>query len=293
MTEGFLSLFLNILLFTVKFAVGLATGSIALIADAWHTLSDSLTSIIVLVGGKIASKPADQEHPFGHGRAELIASLIIGIILALVGFNFLIESIDRLRSHESVHYGLWALLVTILSVVTKEAMAQYAFYAYRKSGSQSLKADAWHHRTDAISSVLILVGIIFGGAYWWMDGVLGLGVSVLIFYTAYEIVIEATNPLLGEKPDVQIISKVDQIIKQSAPYNLAQHHLQMHTYGSHKEITFHVQFPPETKISEAHDIVTEIEEKIYNELKISATIHMEPYSKAGHDLNLFSYPIKS
>ena len=168
--EGWLSIFTNIILFGLKYWAGIVTGSVAIIADAWHTLSDSISSVIVLIGIKISDKPADKEHPFGHGRAELIASMIIGVLLAIIAFNFVLESIEKLKDHESVVYGKLAIIVTIVSILSKEMLAQYAFWAGRKIKSPILKADGWHHRSDAISSILILIGIFIGKYFWWVDG---------------------------------------------------------------------------------------------------------------------------
>ena len=118
--EGWISIFVNLILFILKFWAGLATGSIAIIADAWHTLSDSISSIIVLIGAKVSTKPADKQHPFGHGRAELITSSIIGVFLAIVAFSFLEESIKKLQQHDSVTFGMIAIVVTVVSILAKE-----------------------------------------------------------------------------------------------------------------------------------------------------------------------------
>lgn len=194
--QGWISIIVNGLLFILKYWAGFVTGSLALMADAWHTLSDSLSSIIVVIGTKISNKPPDKEHPFGHGRAELIAAIIIGVILGLIGFEFARDSIARLANHGSVVFGKFAIWVTVISIVVNECLAQFSFWAGRTTGNPALKADGWHHRSDAISSLIILVGIFAGSYFWWIDGVLGLIVSLLIFYAAYEIIKEGTDPLL-------------------------------------------------------------------------------------------------
>ena len=133
--EGWLSIILNLFLFGVKYWAGIVTGSIAIIADAWHTLTDSVSSVIVLIGGKISRKPPDEEHPFGHGRAEHIAAIIIGILLALVAFDFILDALNKFKSKEKTTFGTIAWVVTIVSILAKEAMAQYAFWAARKANS--------------------------------------------------------------------------------------------------------------------------------------------------------------
>lgn len=278
--EGWLSMVINILLFGLKYWAGIVSGSVALIADAWHTLSDSLSSIVVLIGMKISNKPADEEHPFGHGRAELIASLIIAVFLAVIAFSFLTESIDKLKSHEMANYGKVAIIVTIVSVIMKEGIAQFAFWAGKKAQAPSLKADGWHHRTDAISSVIILVGIFLGKHIWWIDGVLGLIVSLMIFYAAYEILKESANSLMGEKPSSELVEKLRALSKETAGFDVKVHHVHIHKYGDHKELTFHIALPPEIQLDKAHEIMENIELKIEDTMDMCATIHADPINKA-------------
>jgi len=275
-TQGWLSIAINGLLFVFKYWAGFVTGSLALMADAWHTLSDSLSSIIVLVGTKISSKPPDKEHPFGHGRAELIAAVIIGVILGLIGFEFAKDSIVRLVDHESVVFGTFAIWITAISVIVKEALAQFSFWAARRTSNTSLKADGWHHRSDAISSLIILAGIFAGKYLWWIDGVLGLIVALLIFYAAYEIIKEGTDPLLGEKPDKDLLDDLRVIARQATGINTHLHHVHLHRYGEHIELTAHIRLPKTTTLEKAHEIADDIEMEIMNKLSIEATIHMEP-----------------
>ncbi|MFC2135505.1 cation diffusion facilitator family transporter, partial [Bacteroidota bacterium] len=151
-TEGWLSIVVNILLFILKYWAGLVTGSIAIFADAWHTLSDSVSSIILIFGVKISVKSADRDHPFGHGRAENIAAIIIAILLMFIALNFVKESVEKLINRESVVFGTLSIIVIVISILGKEGLAQFAFWAGKRTGSQILKADGWHHRSDAISS---------------------------------------------------------------------------------------------------------------------------------------------
>ena len=170
--EGLVSVILNLLLFVLKYYAGIASASLALIADAWHTLSDSLTSLVVILGIKLSSKKPDKEHPFGHGRWEQISALIIAILLALVGVEFMKDAIAKLRGHEAADFGWLAYLATVASIVLKEGLARYAFYIARKTGNAAVKADGWHHRSDALSSLMVLAGLfsapISGGStvYW-------------------------------------------------------------------------------------------------------------------------------
>ena len=273
---GWISIVGNIILFVLKYIAGILSGSVALIADAWHTLTDSLSSLIVIVGLKISRKPPDTEHPFGHGRAEWISSVLLGVILIIIGINFFKESIDRLVNSEVVEFGVLAWIATITSILMKEGMAQMSFRGARKTGLQSLKADAWHHRTDAISSVLVLIGLIFSGKVAWMDGVLGILVSLLIIYTAYEILKENFNNLLGSKPDKETLEKIYQIIRDNCQKDVNLHEIKIHHYGHYQEMTAHIKLPAEMKLETAHNIANSIEDMILDTLGIHATIHTEP-----------------
>jgi len=274
--EGWLSIGINILLFALKYWAGVVSGSVAIIADAWHTLADSITSIIVLIGTKTSEKPPDNKHPFGHGRAEIIAAFIIGVFLAFIAFEFFLESSRRLYDHEAASYGTIAIVVTIISVLLKEALARFAFWSGKKINSISLRADAWHHRSDAISSIIILVGIFLGKYFWWIDGVLGLIVAIIIAYAALKTIKDAISSILGETPSDEDILKIKQICNEVSPFDSHPHHIHIHDYGKHQELTFHINLPSNISLLEAHNIATEIEVAIKEKMNFETTIHMEP-----------------
>ncbi len=274
--QGIVSIIANLLLFVLKYWAGIVSGSIALIADAWHTLSDSLSSIIVIIGIKLASKKPDKEHPFGHGRWEQIASIFIGFLLAIIAWDFLKDSVERFRSKEEAQFGTIAIIVTIISILVKEGLTQYAFYIAKKTDNVSIKADGWHHRTDALSSLVVLIGILFKNYFWWIDSVLGFIISVMIFYAVYEIVKEAILKLLGETPSEELVKKVKDIVSEIESEELQPHHFHIHNYGNHQELTFHLRFEKSLDIETSHKIATKIELEIKNRLSIDATIHIEP-----------------
>ena len=283
-SEGWISIGVNILLFGLKFWAGIVSGSVAIVADAWHTLTDSISSIIVLIGIKVSKKPPDKHHPFGHGRAELISTLFIAFLLGWVAIHFAAESVERLKHHELADFGIIAVIVTIVSVVLKEALARYAFWVGRKTGFKSMKADGWHHRTDAISSLIILVGILFGKFYWWVDGVLGLAVSVMILYSGYKIMQEAVSSLLGEKADPDLMEEIEKIANSATEIDIQIHHMHLHDYVNHKELTCHIILPKEMSLEDAHEITMRIEDRIFKETLIETTIHCEPRDFTSSEL---------
>jgi len=281
--EGTVSIIVNICLFALKYWAGIVSGSIALMADAWHTLSDSISSGVVILGAKLASKKPDKDHPFGHGRWELVSSIIIAIILVLIAFGFITDSIAQLRTRESANFGTLAIVVTIVSIVVKELMAQYAFFLGRKSGSSTVKADGWHHRTDALSSLVILIGILFKDYFWWIDGALGMLVSLMLMYAAYHILMESVNKILGEDLDEDLIQEIHSLLRTLYDFDLRAHHFHIHNYISSKELTFHIKIDNQLSVEEGHAIATAIEELIDEKLSIKSTIHLEPIDYAHKD----------
>ena len=277
--EGILSVVVNAVLFALKFWVGLVTGSIALIADAWHTLSDSLTSIFVAFSVKLQSKKADNEHPFGHGRWEQISSLFVAFILGIIGYDFLISSIERFQNRESVIYGTIAIVITIVSIAVKEILAQIAFYIGRKTDNVIVKADGWHHRSDSLSSVVVLIGILvtkFTADFWWMDSILGMFCALAIFYAAFSILKESISKILGEQPRQDLIDKINEEIKLIYNGDFNTHHFHLHNYISQKELTLHLRLDKNMKNENCHEIATIIEKMIFEKFEMAATIHVEP-----------------
>jgi cation diffusion facilitator family transporter len=275
--EGWLSIVLNTLLFGVKYWAGARSGSVAMVADAWHTLSDTLTSVVVIVGFWIMAKPPDDRHPFGHARAENIAAIIIGVLLAVVGALFGRESILRLLERKAVSFSLFAILVFLVSALLKEGLAQFAFWAGKKAGSQAVVADGWHHRSDAIASALIVAGAVLGRRLWWIDGALGIGVCLLILWAAVDIVRSSSSILLGEAPTEELKHAVLAVVQKEYPLVDDVHHLHLHRYGSNMELTLHLRLPPAMSVGQSHEIGHRIEERLRSELAIEPTVHIEPW----------------
>lgn len=266
----------NSAVFLIKYWTGVSTSSVAMVADAWHTLSDVLTSAVVVVGFWMASKPADRKHPFGHGRAEAVGAIIIGTLLAVVGATFLRESLFRLQAHENVIYSELSLLVFSVTIFVKEGLAQISLRIGKTIQSHALVADGWHHRSDAITTALIVAGAVAGGSFWWMDGVMGIAVSMLILYMAATILRGVAGMLLGEAPEPSLVEGISRIVAEVAPAATHVHHLHVHRYGDHTEVTFHVMLPSRMMLGEAHEVADAIEEALRKKLHVCATVHIDP-----------------
>lgn len=276
MQEGWISIIGNTVLFGLKYWAGIVTGSLALIADAWHTMSDTISSVIVLIAAKVSSKPADDDHPFGHGRAEHIAAIIIGVLLAIVAFDFIVGAISKFSSKEKTVFGTIAWVVTIVSILAKEAMAQYAFWAAKKTNSSILKADAWHHRSDALSSIVILIGLTVGNYFWWTDAVLSFIVALMIGYTSYQILSKEITSLLGESPDKELLLSIRETAQKACYRPIHLHHIHIHNYGQHSEMSCHIKLPPKMPLEDAHEICTKIENAVEEKFGYISTVHPEP-----------------
>ncbi|MEO0225812.1 MAG: cation diffusion facilitator family transporter [candidate division WOR-3 bacterium] len=275
--EAWVSIIGNTVLFIIKLLIGIFTNSIALLADAFHTLSDVITSACVLIGFSIARKPPDKEHPFGHGRSEYIATLIIAILLITVGFEFFIHSIERIINPPLI-VGNWWLIILMVSVgIFKEWMARFSINLGKIIRSDTLLADAWHHRSDAIATFLIalsFLGAMFG--IYRLDGILGALVSMLIIYTGLRLSRKPISNLMGQGAGPELKSRIIEIASK-IPGVKDVHEIDLHEYGSIKIVSIHIEVEPNLHVSRSHDISEKVQEAIDRELGTKTTVHVEPY----------------
>ena len=277
--EATISIIGNILIFFIKLSLGIFINSIALIADGFHSLSDVSTSGVVIFGFRIAKKKPDKEHPYGHGRAEYIATLIIALLLILVGIGFIQQSIERIINLETIKHGEYAIIISIIviiSAILKELMARYSNTIAKKINSDVLKADAWHHRSDAISSIGVAIGIL-GARYGFpiLDPIFGIVVSVIIIYVGIKLVRTASNFLLGQSPDQELIKQIE-AIAQKTDNVLGIHDISIHDYGTTKILTIHTEVNSNLPLNEAHKIADNLENNISTKTRYSTIIHLDP-----------------
>ena len=274
--QGCVSILVNGFLFIIKLIIGLMVGAVSVIADAVHSLSDVVSSVVVLWGFKQAKKPADVEHPYGHGRAEYIATLIIAVLLVVAGIEFIEMSIDRIREPQEVTAKLWMIVIIGATIILKEITARYAEYLSSKIASGTLHADAWHHRADAISSLLVVVALIAGQfGYPAVDGWAGLGVSLFLIYTGYEIAKDAVDDLIGKPPTTEEVETIRQLVL-NVDGVLGVHDIIVHSYGHDKFVSVHVEIDADKTTAEAHDISELVEEKLESAIGVEPTVHLDP-----------------
>ena len=274
--QGWISVLVNSILFILKLVIGVMVGAVSVIADAVHTLSDVVSSIVVILGFKQAEKPADVEHPYGHGRAEYIATLIIAILLCVAGIEFIKASIDRIQNPEQIVAEWWMILILMVTIILKEITARYAEFLSSKIASGVLHADAWHHRIDAISSILVVAAMIAGKyGYPVVDGWAGLGVALFLIFTGFEIAKDAVDDLIGKPPTMEDVENIRNIVMNINGV-LGAHDITIHSYGHDKFVSVHVEIDADKSTAEAHDISEEVEHKLHDALGVEPTIHMDP-----------------
>jgi len=280
--EGYLSIFSNLFLFGIKLFLGLISQSIALLADAFHTLMDVATSGIVILGFKLSQKPADAEHPFGHGRAETISSLLISFLIGLVGIEFLKSSIGRLYDSEELMVDPKMIFIIIVTIVVKEIMARVSHEMGELIESDILKGDAAHHRSDMLSSLLVVVGLISVRLGWpELDSYMGIGVSVFILYTGYKLAQNAVDELLGKPPTKEMINSIS-VIATKVGGVLNVHDIIVHQYGVKKFISLHIEVGDDRTADELHIIADLVEDKIAKKMYANVVTHIDPVKLGGN-----------
>lgn len=279
----------NCVLTICKVAAGIVGGSAAMIADGVHSLSDLISDFIVMIFVRISSKGQDHEHDYGHGKFETLATLIVSILLLLVGLKLLMNGINSIGlyidGHEIEQPGLIALYMALLSIGTKEILYQVTARVGRRVDSQAVIANAWHHRTDAISSVGSLAGIagaIFLGKQWAvLDPLAGCIISIFIFFVAIKMastaiheLMEASLPDNEEHEIVSLISSINGIEDV--------HNLKTRRNGKSVIIDVHIVVDPHIRVIDAHDMTVEAERLLYNRFGHDAQIfiHVEPSEEA-------------
>lgn len=274
---SFVGISSNIVLFIIKILVGTFIGSVAIMADSFNNLSDSLSSIITLVGFKLGAKPADEEHPFGHGRMEYISGLIVSFVIMLIGFEFLRTSFFKVINPENISFSYATIFILLITVLIKVWQAFFNKKIGTLINSHSLIATATDSRNDVIvTSVTILSLITFKFFSINLDGYFGIIVSIFLMYSGFTLARETLSPLLGEAVDNELAEKIKSIAL-SYEGIIGVHDILVHNYGPNKSIaSLHVEVPSDVNINKSHEIIDLIEKHIQKELNIFLTIHMDP-----------------
>ncbi len=270
---------IDLLLGVAKIIVGVIAHSQALIADGVHSLSDLATDFVVLYAAKHAKQDADEDHPYGHGRIETIATVALGGLLVLAAIGIAWDAISHMLEPESLELpGFWALVVAAISVVSKEAIYQYTMVVARKYKSKMLEANAWHSRSDAISSIVVLVGIAGSMAgYRYLDAVAAIGVGLMIAKIGWNLAFHSFRELIDTGLEQERVEAIRQSIL-SVDGVRSLHILRTRSMGADALVDVHIQVDPELSVSEAHYISESVRLKLIKEIEEVADVmvHIDP-----------------
>lgn len=277
MLASVVGIFCNVLLFSVKLAIGLILSSLAVTADAFNNLSDAASSIISFVGVKMAGKPADAEHPFGHGRIEYIAALIVSFLVIEVGFTFFKSSISKIMHPEEITFDPVPFIILILSILVKLWMAFFNNKLGKRIDSKVMLATAADSLGDVITTSATVISIVichFTSIN--VDAIAGLIVSGIVIWSGVSIAKDTLEPLIGQRVPSELYQKITAMV-ESYEGIVGAHDLIVHNYGPNRSMaTIHAEVPNDVSIETSHEIIDRIERDAKKELNILLVIHMDP-----------------
>lgn len=281
---GIVGIVSNLFLFILKFSIGFLSGSIAITADAFNNFTDMASSAITMVGFKLASMPADEEHPFGHGRLEYLSALIVAFMVMFVGLKFVQTSFERIMNPVAVEFSLIPFILLLASMAVKFWLGKFNKYVGEKIDSAALKAVAVDAMGDVFTSgCVVLSYLIAKFTSFPLDGYVGIVVSLIILYAGFSLVKETVSPLLGEAPDEELVNN---IVDGLLEYNIISgvHDLIIHNYGVGKCIaSVHAEVPCNIDIMEIHEVIDDAEKELSKKLNIHLVIHMDPIAIQDED----------
>jgi len=291
---GSLGVLCNLFLFILKIVIGLIMNSIAIISDAVNNLSDMASSIITIFSSKMSNRSADREHPFGHGRIEYIASMIVAFIIVLVGFELFRTSIDKILNPEKVQFSMVLFIILLASILVKVWMYSYNKYIGKKIDSSIMNATAKDSLNDVVATLAVIISLLVGQfTSLPIDGIMGIIVSVLIIYTGIEVAREIIGILLGTPPSKEFVEKITNVVL-AAEYVVGVHDFIAHDYGPGAVFaSLHAEVPDDVNIVKIHEVIDDLEKKIFDEFGVLLVIHMDPISLNCEKTNKAREEVKS
>ena len=274
---GIVGIISNTVLCTMKILIGLISGSISIVADGINNLADGASSIITLLGFKLASLPEDEEHPYGHARIEYIAGMAVSVMILIVGFELGKSSLEKIITPEPLEFSWTVVIVLLIAIAIKVWQAIFNISTGKKINSLALIATGTDSRNDVISTVVVLLGILIGHFFNVMvDGYFGLAVAVFILWSGVSLIKETISPLLGEAPDEELVSQIE-AMAMAYDGAIGIHDLIVHNYGPGKVFaSMHIEVDSSVDVMESHDLIDTIEKNLSESLNILLTVHMDP-----------------
>lgn len=274
--SGIVGIFCNLLLFAGKVTIGLLSGSVSIQADAFNNLSDASSSVISLLGFKMASRPADEEHPYGHARYEYLSGLFVALFVLVVGVELFLSSLDKILHPVEVDFSLWVVLVLVFSIVLKFWMMFFNYRMGKKISSGALLATSADSRNDVISTTAVLIAAIISHfTSLNLDGWMGIAVALFILLSGLGLVKDTVDPLLGRAPDPEVVRLIEKKI-MSYDGVLGMHDLMVHDYGPGRQFaSAHVEMSYKADIFESHEILDTIERDFLKD-GYRMVLHLDP-----------------
>ena len=285
---GFVGILLNILICAGKITVGVISSAVSVVADGINNLSDAASSVVTVVGFKIADKPVDKEHPYGHGRVEYVAAMLVSLIIMVIGVELAISAIKKIVAPQAVNITYVTLVILGVSVAVKLYMFLYNYVWSKKLDSSVLKATALDSIADAVSTFVVFI-CAFVSMYWSLpvlDGCAGIAVAVFIIFTGLKSFGGIFTELVGKPPKKEFVENIEKAVSGS-PMVLGVHDVIVHDYGPGRVmVSLHVEVPADTDLLTSHDCVDEIENKLEKEFRCYATIHVDPVVRDPESMKL-------
>lgn len=274
---GIMGLLSNLLLFVSKLLIGLVSGSVSIMADAMNNLSDTVSSVLTLVGFYISGKPADKEHPYGHERFEYISGMLVSLLITFVGFQFFMTSIDRIRDPQSIKVTPVILAVLLLSILIKVWQGVFYQRVAKKIDSNALVATAKDSLNDVFTTIAVLVSASVEGITGLkIDGFVGLLIACYIIFSGLQLIREFINELMGLRPNQEAIDQMKEYLS-SVTDIVGYHDLLIHQYGPNKTFaSVHIEIDDRWDLPHAHEKIDEIEQKFKKQLGVELVCHIDP-----------------
>lgn len=283
---GIIGILINAILFAIKLSVGLISGSIAVTADAFNNLSDAASSVITIVGFKLASKPADEQHPFGHGRVEYISALIVSFMVMFVGFQFVKASFERIKSPTPVIFQLIPFILILVSIGAKVWLSRFNKFIGKTINSSALEASSLDALGDVFTSSCVGLSLLI--SRWTtfpVDGYIGILVALFILYSGFSLIRDTLSPLLGEAPDIELVENIKNGVL-SYEYIGGVHDLVIHNYGPGRCMaSIHAEVPCDISIVAIHEVIDTAEKELSKKLNLHLVIHTDPINTDSKEVN--------
>ena len=275
--SGIVGIVCNVILFGIKLLAGFMTGAVSVMADAFNNLSDAASSVVTLIGFHMAGKPADPDHPFGHGRIEYLSGLFIAAAILMTGFELLKTSVEKILHPGELSFNMVSIFILIASILMKMWMSRFNFNLGNKIHSEAMKATATDSMSDCISTGAVLVGLVIGMMTGKnIDGFIGVFVALFVCVAGFNAAKETIQPLLGQSPDPELVESIKKcVLKQDMI--LGVHDLIIHDYGpGRRMLTLHAEISYKEDMMRAHDLIDNVERDLCEVFQCLATIHMDP-----------------